>query len=485
VFVDRKCRDVRLEDDGARRRMKYSEARMEKGSHARRPMITALTEHYRCPDSFADFALTASLSEDTGYFRFGQDTICYGQTASGFRASRADAVLYDVLNDVTTQGSSLVLPFDPADVIDNLRLERYASGFRPSALNPWKQSLRSAYYFLRPWMHVNVRKYVQKARLNGWRNRPLPRWPVDMTVEDLREQLLLRAMKAQGVDRVPFVWFWPNGARSCMVMTHDVEAESGQDFCSELMNIDDSFGIKASFQLVPEGRYKISAALVEEIRGRGFEVNIQDLNHDGHLFREKEEFLRRAERINRYGEMYGARGFRAAVLYRNQDWFEALNFSYDISVPNVAHLDPQQGGCCTVMPYFVGDMLEIPLTTTQDYMLFHLLGDYSLDLWKAQIELIKKKNGLMSFLIHPDYIIERRARSVYRSLLGVLRDLGTKKKLWFALPGDLDQWWRARSQMRVVERNDQWRVEGPSAERAKLAFAKTAGDHLEYEVDTQ
>src|ERR1035441_6071919 len=86
------------------------------------------------------------------------------------------------------------------------------------------------------------------------------------------------------------------------------------------MNIDDSFGIKASFQLVPEGRYKISAALVEQIRDRAFEVNIQDLNHDGHLFREKEEFLRRAQKINRYAEIYGARGFRAAVLYRNQDW---------------------------------------------------------------------------------------------------------------------------------------------------------------------
>lgn len=453
--------------------------------HARSPMSTAFTEHYRCPDDFADFTLTASLSDDTGYFRFGEDTICYGQTASGFRVSRVDANLYDCLNDVTTHGSSVLLPFNPTDLVNNLRLERYAKCFRLSALSPWQRSLRSAYYLLRPWMHVNVRKHVQKACLNGWRSRAFPRWPVDTTVEDLSEQLLYRSMKAKGVDRVPFVWFWPNGSRSCVVMTHDVEAESGQGFCSELMNIDDSFGIKASFQLVPEGRYRISAALVEEIRDRAFEVDIQDLNHDGHLFREKEEFLRRAQRINRYSNIYDARGFRAAVLYRNEDWYDALDFSYDMSVPNVAHLDPQPGGCCTVMPYFIGDILEIPLTTTQEYMLFHLLGDYSLDLWKAQIELIKKKNGLMSFLIHPDYIIERRARSVYRSLLGVLRDLGTKEKLWFALPGDVDQWWRSRSKMCVIERNGQWQVEGPGAERAKLAFAKAAGDHLEYEVDTQ
>jgi len=450
---------------------------------ARSPMNTALIGYYRCPNSFADFALSGSLSDEAGYFRFGEGTICYGQTASGFRASRADAVLHDVLSDVTTWGSSVLLPFHPTDVVDNLRLERYAKGFRSSALIPWQQSLRSAYYFLRPWMGVNVRKHVQKARLNGWRNQLFPHWPVDTTVEDLSEQLLLRVMTAQGADRVPFVWFWPNGAQSCIVMTHDVEAESGQSFCTELMEIDDSFGVKASFQLVPEGRYQISDALVESIRDKAHEVTIQDLNHDGHLYRERGEFLRRAQRINRYGEIYGARGFRAAVLYRNEDWYHALNFSYDMSVPNVAHLDPQQGGCCTVTPYFIGDILEIPLTTTQDYMLFHLLGDYSLDLWKAQIELIKKKNGLMSFLIHPDYIIETRARSVYLSLLGVLRDLGTKEKLWFALPGDVDQWWRARSKMRVVYDEGQWHIEGPEAERAVLAFAKVVAGHLEYEVD--
>ena len=59
-----------------------------------------------------------------------------------------------------------------------------------------------------------------------------------------------------------------------------------------------------------------------------------------------------------------------------------------MSVPNVAHLEPQRGGCCTVMPYFIGDILELPLTTTQDYSLFHILGDYSIALWKQQIELI-------------------------------------------------------------------------------------------------
>ena len=194
-------------------------------------------------------------------------------------------------------------------------------------------------------------------------------------------------MKAKGVDRVPFIWFWPDGAQSCAAMTHDVETERGRDFCTELMNVDESFGIKSSFQIVPEGRYQISEDFIQAIRDRGFEINIQDLNHDGNLFRDPEEFCRRAHKINEYAETYGASGFRAAVLYRNLDWYDALQFAFDMSVPNVAHLDPQRGGCCTVMPYFFGETLEIPVTTTQDYTLFHLLNDYSLDLWKDADEL--------------------------------------------------------------------------------------------------
>jgi hypothetical protein len=314
-------------------------------------------------------------------------------------------------------------------------------------------------------MHLHVRRRVQRAHLNGWRNLVFPHWPVDTTVENLCERLLLLSIKAQRVDRVPFIWFWPDGAKSCVTMTHDIETEAGRDFCNELMSIDDSYGVKAAFQVVPEERYECTAALVENIRSRGFEVNIQDLNHDGQLFRDRKEFLRRVQRINEYGKSYRAAGFRAATLYRNLDWYDALDFSFDMSVPNVAHLDPQRGGCCTVMPYFVGRMVEIPLTTTQDYMLFHLLNDYSLDLWKAQTELIMAKNGLISFIVHPDYVIEKKARD---------------KDVWLALPGEIDGWWRTRQAMRVVESNGEWHIEGPGAERATLAFATIVGDQLEY-----
>ena len=287
-------------------------------------------------------------------------------------------------------------------------------------------------------------------------------------------------MKGQGVNDVPFIWFWPDGAKACALMTHDVEAVAGRDFCSRLMDIDDSYGIKSSFQVVPECRYDVPASYLEEIRQRGFEVNVHDLNHDGNLFKDYEEFRRRAAEIERYRKIFGSRGFRTGVLYRNINWFNLLHFEYDMSVPNVGHLDPQHGGCCTTFPYFVGKMLEIPVTMTQDYTLFNILRQYSLDLWEQQISLVLKKHGVMNFIVHPDYIINQREQNVYKSLLGRLAELRRDAGVWTPLPGEVNSWWRQRSQMKLVKNGNGWKIVGDGNERARIAHAVLQDDRLVY-----
>jgi hypothetical protein len=440
----------------------------------------AVNDRYRCSKGFFNFTLSGQLSPDEGYFRLGPNTTCFGRSCSGVRESYGASSLYDVLGDVQIDTTELRLPFDPTETIQNLRLERYATTW--SNGNGFQGLLRRLYYLLRPLTTLSLRKEVQKFHARNWMKLPFPKWPVDTTVEDICERLLLLSMEAKGIESVPFVWFWPGGASACLMLTHDVETEAGRNHCKNLMDVDDSFGIKASFQIVPEKRYAVSPNLLESMRNRGFEIGIQDLNHDGHLFDSKEKFLRRAKIINRYGRAYGAKGFRAAALYRNPEWYDALEFAFDMSVPNVAHLDPQRGGCCTVMPYFIGDVLELPVTTIQDYTLFHLLNDRSIELWKTQIELIRQKNGLASFIVHPDYVIERDTISVYESLLGYLRELHEKTPVWFALPSDVDAWWRTRNKMSVVKTADSWRIEGDETGRAVLAYAKNLNGNLVYEL---
>jgi hypothetical protein len=305
---------------------------------------------------------------------------------------------------------------------------------------------------------------------------------VDRSVDRLYEWLLKSTMRAAGITELPFIWFWPDGRRSCATVTHDVETKTGRDFCKELMDINDAFKIKTAFQVIPEERYSVPVEYLDSIRRRGFEVNIHDLNHDGHLFSKRDLFLTRVKKINEYGQKFHARGFRSAVLYRNLEWMDSLEFEYDMSVPNVAHLDPQRGGCCTVMPYFVGNLLEIPVTTTQDYSLFHILTDYSMDLWTRQITTICEAHGMVSVIIHPDYIIEPKPQDAYKRLLQYLDEMRTNNDLWIAVPGEINDWWRARMRMNLVSVAGDWRIEGDESHRATIAIAKLDGDHIEYHI---
>jgi len=281
---------------------------------------------------------------------------------------------------------------------------------------------------------------------------------------------------------MPFIWFWPDGAQACGMMTHDIEGQSGLDFCDELMDIDDSFGIKSAFQIIPGGREDTWRYTAGRLRQRGFEVNLHDLNHDGQLFAGRDTFLRQAKRINAHAREFGCEGFRSGAMYREQGWFDAFEFSYDMSVPNAAHLEPQRGGCCTVMPYFVGNILELPLTTVQDYTLFFILNDYSTRLWREQIRLICQRHGLVSVITHPDYLVGRAERDVYVDLLRHLSELRDRHGLWMALPGQINRWWRNRHQMTLVHSPSGWRIDGPDSHRARIAYAELKNNRLVYTI---
>jgi len=443
------------------------------------PPSETVIERYRCPQDLIDIVSSEPVSSRTGFFRFGQNSICYGRSRAAVVASRPESSLHDAAGDVDVENARLLLPFNLKEVIDNLRLERYRNAeARESGLF---QLCKKLYYHLRPLTNQAVRRQVQKFHARNWKRRSFPQWPVDTTVENIFETVLQLSMKTKGLEKVPFVWFWPNGANSCLTMTHDVETKAGRDFCPALMDLDGAFGIKAAFGIVPERRYEVPKDLLESMQSRGFEVVVQDLNHDGRLFDEKQEFLRRAKIINQYAREFGAAGFRAAVLYRKPEWYDALDFAYDMSFPNVAPLDPQQGGCCTVMPFFIGDTLELPVTTVQDYTLFHVLNERSIELWKAQTELVLKKNGLLSFIVHPDYLLRRDTLAVYKQLLGHLQGLREKTSIWCALPSEINGWWRARNKMSVVKDGGSWRIVGEGSEQAVLAYAKIVDEKIVYE----
>ena len=443
-------------------------------------MTSSFLDYFRCPEEFEKLGVAPSLGQTPGFFRFGQQITCFGRSA-GPVAQTPNGDLPDVLPLLRAQGDEITLPFDMDEIVENLRKERYVA---PEAASSFpKKLIRKSYYVARPFLSVAIRKHFQRIHLRDRKKIEFPRWPIDKTVDNLCAELMSLSLQASGNERIPFVWFWPDEYRGCVLMTHDVEHEEGRAFCGDLMDLDARHGIRSSFQVVPEERYEVSDAFLESIRARGFELNVHDFNHDGHLFDSRELFLKRANKINEYARKWSAQGFRTGGMYRNAEWSEALQIGYDMSFPNAAHLEPQRGGCCTVMPYLAGELVELPLTATQDYSLFHILGQYSIDLWKEELDSIALSNGLATFIVHPDYVIERRARRVYETLLQYLSEFCSRTKLWQPLPRDVARWWRERSRMRIEGSSGSWRVAGPGSERARVAFAQIEEGRLTYHVE--
>jgi hypothetical protein len=160
-----------------------------------------LVDHFRCPPDRLDLPVLSNPSGKPGYFRLGS-TICYGQCSSAVPVARVKDPLPDVspaaLNGYRITG----LPFDPAHVIDNLRFEQYRDccpGIK--RLLPKYAMLQRMYSVARPMLPAAAQRCLQRLFFRGWENIPFPQWPVDVTVENIRTDVLTLAMKVLDVQR--------------------------------------------------------------------------------------------------------------------------------------------------------------------------------------------------------------------------------------------------------------------------------------------
>src|SRR6185503_16357492 len=118
--------------------------------------------HYRCPENVAEFELAGTLRDDPGYFCFGPETICYGRSSSGSSSELSTGPLDDALADVTANDGTVRLPFDPGEVIENLRYERYRKHGDGNRKGRRAGSMaRGLYYALRPFLQVSIRRHIQ------------------------------------------------------------------------------------------------------------------------------------------------------------------------------------------------------------------------------------------------------------------------------------------------------------------------------------
>src|SRR5207248_6833704 len=149
-------------------------------------MTHVLYDYYKAPEGSLTHLLGSADSGDTGFFRFGVETICYGQSLSGVTSSLETSMACDASKDVHSIDLTIHLPFDPGRIIENLRCERYETALMARswgmAAGGW---VHKPYYLVRELLPVSVRRQIQRFYLGDWPSRAFPSWPVDFTVDTL------------------------------------------------------------------------------------------------------------------------------------------------------------------------------------------------------------------------------------------------------------------------------------------------------------
>jgi peptidoglycan/xylan/chitin deacetylase (PgdA/CDA1 family) len=235
--------------------------------------------------------------------------------------------------------------------------------------------------------------------------------------------------------------FWPQGCRAALVLTHDIESNSGQAFVRKVVDLEEALGLRSSFNFVPEG-YPVDMGLVDELKRRGFEIGVHGLTHDGKLFSSRKKFERCAVRINEYLKDLGAVGFRAPLTIRNPEWMQALDIEYDLSFFDTDPFEPIPGGTMSIWPFFIGHFVELPYTLVQDYTLTAILRENSPRIWLEKADFVWKYHGMALINTHPDYLKNKANWDIYAAFLQAMKGCNG---YWNALPRDVARWWRERS----------------------------------------
>ena len=258
------------------------------------------------------------------------------------------------------------------------------------------------YYHIKPAIPRPLQIAIRQSIVDLQLKRTLKLWPIDPAAGEK-----------------PVGWpGWPEGKKFALVLTHDVDTAVGQGNCIELKNLEKRLGFRSSFNFVPE-RYPVSDEIIKNLRDEGFEIGVHGLNHDGKLFNSRRIFLERAAKINQYLKEWGAVGFRSPSMHHNLAWINELNIEYDCSTFDTDPFEPQSDGVGTIFPFWLQEprerkVLELPYTLPQDFSLFILLKNTTIDIWKLNLDWIAGCGGMALINVHPDYLNFGAAGSGYQ-----------------------------------------------------------------------
>jgi peptidoglycan/xylan/chitin deacetylase (PgdA/CDA1 family) len=340
-----------------------------------------------------------------------------------------------------------------------------------------RSRLLNPYYAVKPMLPRSVQLALRRMFARHQARRRFPAWPIEtLRVDELKNRFRAE-LQDTGSDRIAFLNFWPERRRFALILTHDVEGPRGVENIPRVLEVERRYGLRSSWNFVAED-YAIDPGVFGQLRAAGCEIGLHGLHHDGLLFADRSRFLAQLPRIQEVMREWDVVGFRSPATHREAAWMNELGCLYDSSFPDTDPFEPQPDGCCSIWPFFFGELVELPITMAQDHTLFEVLRDRSIGRWVQKGDWLATNHGLVNVLVHPDYLIDDGRLELYDQLLAYLTQL---VGAWHVLPRDVASWWRRRSRLRQADpaHPADEPTEGP---RATVAYARREGEEIVFDI---
>ena len=311
---------------------------------------------------------------------------------------------------------------------------------------------------------------------------------------------------------LPFIrkWFWPNFAKCCCIITHDIDRLSippnsarketpilikaimcgifyyqkcilrkkkFRDYIDLIIALENRYNVKSSFYFFPDyEEHKDFIEIIDKLKMENFEIGLHSNSTNLEQFEKEKERLEK----NLSGKVFGTRQHGLKFMVPQTWQYQEKLLDYDLSFYRNEEFGFRAGLCFPYRPLNTNSVIEIP-TSFMDWTALHKKMTYKQiekELSKI-IKQIEKYNGCLVLNFHNEYFNKLIFSHIYKIFLNILEYI--QKDYCVTTARECVEWWKKRESAKIDIRLEKTKIIGTSSDEVPLIIEYKNGstDYLD------
>ena len=295
-------------------------------------------------------------------------------------------------------------------------------------------------------------------------------------------------------------WFWPDFAKYCCVMTHDIDRlnippnsarketpslikvlmyimyyyqkyilrkKKFEDYIDLIIALENRYNVKSSFYFFPdydrEEHNNDFINVLNKLKKENFEVGLHSNSTSLEQLEKEKERLEK----NLGKRVFGTRQHGLKFMVPQTWQYQEKLLDYDLSFYHNEEFGFRAGLCFPYRPLNTHSIIEIP-TSFMDWTALHKKMTYE-QIKEELSEIIKqieKYNGCLVLNFHNEYFNKWVFPHIYKTFIDILEYI--QKDYWIATGNECVKWWKKRESAIIDSKFENNKIIGTSSDEVPL-----------------